>query len=101
MIAALWKNDIRHFLILLNFVAIYLVSYLVRGPLQEPTHIYPQTSTISTSAQLPRFGVTTRLHLGFALAVAMPAMAMSCRMPPIVWGSSTMMGRRSERSFGR
>src|SRR4051812_34087946 len=29
--------------IMLNFVALYLVSYLVRGPLQEPTHAYPQT----------------------------------------------------------
>lgn len=56
--------------IMLNFVATYLVSYLVRGPLQEPTHIYPQTSTIASAAQLPRFGATTRLHWGFALAVA-------------------------------
>jgi simple sugar transport system permease protein len=55
--------------IMLNFVAIYLVSYLVRGPLQEPTHIYPQTSSISAAAQLPRLGPTTRLHLGFVIAV--------------------------------
>lgn len=55
--------------IMLNFVAAYLVSYLVRGPLQEPTHIYPQTETIAVAAQLPRFGATTRLHLGFAIAV--------------------------------
>jgi simple sugar transport system permease protein len=50
-------------------VAAYLVSYLVRGPLQEPTHIYPQTATIADAAQLPRFGPTTRLHAGFAIAV--------------------------------
>lgn len=55
--------------IMLNFVATYLVSYLVRGPLQEPTHIYPQTVTIVAAAQLPRFGPTTRLHLGFPIAV--------------------------------
>ena len=55
--------------IMLNFVAAYLVSYLVRGPMQEPTHIYPQTETIASSAQLPRFGATTRLHVGFAIAV--------------------------------
>src|SRR5262249_3394027 len=47
--------------IMLNFVALYLVSYLVRGPLQEPTHIYPQTSSIVDAARLPRFGATTRL----------------------------------------
>jgi len=56
--------------IMLNFVAAYLVSYLVRGPLQEPTHIYPQTATFVAAAQLPRFGTTTRLHVGFALACA-------------------------------
>jgi simple sugar transport system permease protein len=55
--------------ILLNFVAANLVSYLVRGPMQEPTHIYPQTPTISLAAQLPRLGATTRLHLGFVIAI--------------------------------
>jgi len=55
--------------IMLNFVALYLVSYLVRGPLQEPTHVYPQTAPIAAAAQLPRFGTTTRLHAGFGIAV--------------------------------
>lgn len=55
--------------ILLNFIAANLVSYLVRGPMQEPSHIYPQTPPIPIVAQLPRFGPTTRLHLGFAIAV--------------------------------
>jgi simple sugar transport system permease protein len=55
--------------IMLNFVALHLVSYLVRGPLQEPTHIYPQTASFSDHARLPRFAPTTRLHLGFAIAV--------------------------------
>jgi ABC-type uncharacterized transport system permease subunit len=56
--------------IMLNFIAAYVVSYLVRGPMQEPTHIYPQTASIIVAARLPRFGATTRLHLGFAIAVA-------------------------------
>lgn len=55
--------------IMLNFVALHLVSYLVRGPLQEPTHIYPQTSSFGKHARLPRFGPMTRLHLGFAIAI--------------------------------
>ena len=37
--------------IMLNFVAAYLISYLVRGPLQEPTHIYPQTESIVAAAK--------------------------------------------------
>jgi ABC-type uncharacterized transport system permease subunit len=55
--------------IMLNFVAAYLVSYLVRGPLQEPTHVYPQTPSLAVAAQLPRLGPTTRLHMGFLIAV--------------------------------
>lgn len=55
--------------IMLNFVALYLISFLVRGPLQEPTHVYPQTSSIPPSAQLPVILGGTRLHVGFVLAV--------------------------------
>jgi simple sugar transport system permease protein len=57
--------------IMLNFIAIHLVSLLVRGPLQEPTRIYPQTKTFSAAARLPILIPDTRLHLGFALAVVM------------------------------
>jgi general nucleoside transport system permease protein len=56
--------------IMLNFVAIYLVSFLVRGPLQEPTHIYPQTETIGQSAHIPVILPGTRLHAGILIAVA-------------------------------
>jgi simple sugar transport system permease protein len=60
--------------IMLNFVAIYLVSYLVRGPLQESTHIYPQTESLSPSARLPLLIPETRLHFGFALAIIIGAL---------------------------
>lgn len=55
--------------ILLNFVALYLVGYLVRGPLQEPLHIYPQSRTIDVVARLPRLLPTSRLHVGFLIAI--------------------------------
>ena len=55
---------------MLNFVAAYLVSYLVRGPLQEPTHVYPQTQTLrDRGAPAAVLGAGTRLHVGFAIAV--------------------------------
>jgi simple sugar transport system permease protein len=56
--------------IMLNFVAADLVSYLVRGPLQEPTHIYPQTELIAAAARLPRLIPQTRLHVGVLIAIA-------------------------------
>ncbi len=55
--------------IMLNFIAIHLVSYLVRGPLQEPTRIFPQTPTLDPLAHLPVLIPRTRLHLGFLIAV--------------------------------
>lgn len=56
--------------IMLNFVALYLVSFLVRGPLQEPTHIYPQTQSLAEGARLPVILPGTRLHAGILIAVA-------------------------------
>ena len=62
--------------IMLNFIAIHLVSYLVRGPLQEPTRIYPQTESLPASSHLPILLPGTRLHAGFVLALVI-ALALS------------------------
>jgi ABC-type uncharacterized transport system permease subunit len=55
--------------IMLNFVALHAVSYLVRASLQEPTHIYPQTSTIAEGIQLARIPGAGRLHIGLFIAL--------------------------------
>ncbi len=57
--------------IMLNFIAMHVVSYLVRGPLQEPTHVYPQSTTIADALHLPHLPAAGRLHAGFALALAL------------------------------
>jgi simple sugar transport system permease protein len=57
--------------LMLNFVALFGVSYLVRGPLQESTHIYPQTALLAASARLPVIIPGQRLHLGFVAAVVL------------------------------
>ncbi len=56
--------------LLMNFVALNLVGWLVRGPLQEPRGVFPQSALIAEAARLPRLVPGTRLHLGFALAIA-------------------------------
>ncbi len=61
--------------IMLNFIATYGVSYLVRGPLQEPTHVYPQTSSIAAGAQMPILIAGTRLHWGFVIAIVAAVIA--------------------------
>jgi ABC-type uncharacterized transport system permease subunit len=57
--------------LMLNFVALYGVSYLVRGPFQEPTHTYPLTPALGNSARLPMLIQGQQLHVGFVLAVAL------------------------------
>lgn len=56
--------------IMLNFVALYAVSFLVRGPLQEPTHAYPQSSSIAATLRLARLPGAGRLHVGIVIALA-------------------------------
>lgn len=53
--------------IMLNFVALALVGWVVRGPLQEPTGIYPQSPTFGEQARWPFLIPGQRLHLGFGL----------------------------------
>lgn len=55
--------------IMLNFVALALVSWVVRGPMQEPTRIYPQTLTFGEGAQWPFLIAGQRLHLGFVIGI--------------------------------
>lgn len=57
--------------IMLNFIALHLVAFLVRGPLQEPQRIYPQTSTFADAARLSLVIPGTRLHAGFIVAVVL------------------------------
>lgn len=61
--------------IMLNFIALHLVSYLVRGPLQEPTRIYPQSPTIAPALHLVRIVGTDRLHVGLVLAIVITVVA--------------------------
>jgi general nucleoside transport system permease protein len=57
--------------IMLNFIALNLVSYLVRGPMQEPTGVYPQTLPIADAARLPILVDGSRLHAGILVAVVL------------------------------
>jgi len=61
--------------LMLNFVALFGVSYLVRGPLQEPTHAFPQTLPLAESARLSVIVPGQRLHLGFVVAVVLAVAA--------------------------
>jgi simple sugar transport system permease protein len=55
--------------IMVNFIVVNGVSWLVRGPLQEPTRVLPQSAAIVPVLELPIVAPGTRLHAGFLLAV--------------------------------
>lgn len=57
--------------LLLNFVAIEIVSWLVRGPLQESTKTFPRSRPIEPSAQWPELLKNTSLSWDFVLALIM------------------------------
>lgn len=56
--------------IMLNFIAAALISWTVRGPLQEPTRVYPMSESFADAARWPFLVPGQRLHLGFALGLA-------------------------------
>ena len=59
--------------VMLNFVIDYMLSWLLSGPWQANDTPYSQTERMVESTFLPRFFDDSRLHLGFALALAMAA----------------------------
>jgi general nucleoside transport system permease protein len=70
--AWLWaRRDVNEVIstLLLNFVAIQIVAWLVRGPLQEPTRQFNQTETLPAGAQWPHLMGQT-LSWDFFLALA-------------------------------
>lgn len=71
--------------IMLNYIAIFLVSYLLHGPLQDPGSPLARSEVLDSSLALPSLIPQTRVHLGFilALAIAVGASALLWRTP---WG---------------
>lgn len=62
--------------IMLNYIALQVLAWSVEGPLQEATHIKPQSDPIPNAALLPRLlspritdGLQTRLHWGLVIAL--------------------------------
>jgi general nucleoside transport system permease protein len=55
--------------IMLNYVAIQLLGWVVRGPLQEDAKIFPRSNSLPDAAALPEFG--GGLHAGIVIAVAL------------------------------
>jgi simple sugar transport system permease protein len=55
--------------LLLNSVALFMVSWLLNGPWRDPISQWPQSPEIAAAAIFPKLIPRSRLHLGFILAV--------------------------------
>ncbi len=55
--------------LLLNSVALFVVSALLNGPWRDPISQWPQSPEIAPSAIFPKLIPRSRLHLGFILAL--------------------------------
>jgi simple sugar transport system permease protein len=74
--------------LLLNFVAILLVSLLIEGPMKDPLAFgWPQSVPVTEAGLLPQLLARTRLHLGFALAL-LAALAIAFLNARTVFGLS-------------
>lgn len=57
--------------IMLNYIAIQLLSWLVRGPMQESMKIIPRTDAIDRALRLPIIFEGTRVHVGIFIALVL------------------------------
>lgn len=74
---------------MLNFIAVYLLAYLVNGPLKDPEGFnFPQSPLISEAFQLPRLLTGSRLNVAFLVALVLVVLAL------LFWRST--LGFRTE-----
>lgn len=57
--------------IMLNYVALYLLNYMVAGPLQDPESSNTQSSKLLESAKFAPLSGSTRLHAGIIVAIVL------------------------------
>ncbi len=57
--------------VLMNYVVIYVLSFMLSDPWRDPRSYYLQSASIPQAAQLPVLFSGTRLHAGIVVAVVM------------------------------
>lgn len=83
--------------LILNYIALYIVSYLLLGPFRDPVSQFPETQTISKELWLPVVLQGTRLHAGVLLAVLIATPAVYFTLKKTVFGVRlSIMGANPE-----
>jgi simple sugar transport system permease protein len=87
---------------MLNFVAVQALSWVVHGPLMEPSRAYPTSAPIASAAQLDFYFSPSRVNLGMLLAVVLAMLCYLLLFHIGVGFELRAMGRnrRAARFFG-
>jgi general nucleoside transport system permease protein len=78
--------------IMLNYVMLQMVSYLIRGPMQETSRFWPRSYTIPDDCVLPVIVPGTRLHAGLFVALAMVAVCAFVQRRTVFGFQSAVFG---------
>jgi len=85
---------------MLNYIAVYLLAYMVHGPMMDPAGFnFPQSPLIARALELPRLVAGTRLNVSFLVALLMVGAALLYWRSALGWrteivGASRRVGRQ-------
>lgn len=60
--------------LMLNYVAVNIIGFLVRGPIQEPAGVAPESARIAEFMRLSKIIPSSRAHAGIFIALVMVAL---------------------------
>ncbi len=102
-----WLKSARHVneiisTIMMNFIALQILSWAVHGPLIEPGGAYPKSAPIAAAAELHLYFAPSRLNLGMLLAVILAIASFVLLYRTTIGLRLRALGRnpRASRFFG-
>jgi general nucleoside transport system permease protein len=78
--------------IMLNYVMVQMISYLIRGPMQETSRFWPQSYLIPENCFLPVIVQGTRLHAGLFVALIMVVVFAVIQRRTVLGFESSVLG---------
>ena len=78
--------------IMLNYVAVQMVSYLIRGPMEDPMRFFPRSYPIPPDCVLPVIVQGTRLHAGLFVAIVMVVVFAIVQRQTVLGFQSVVLG---------
>ena len=78
--------------IMLNYVAMQMLSYLIRGPMADPMPFWPRSYAIPPDCVLPVLVAGTRLHAGLIVALVMVILFAIIQRQTVLGFQSSVFG---------